>query len=891
MSLIGRIAKRVRAGAARSRLEREMQEEMAAHVEQAAERYRARGMSDQDALLAARREFGNVGVLQEEARDARGARWIESALGDMRHALRQYGRTPLLAGTIVLTLTLGIGVSSAAFSVVAGVLTRPAPGVPDDAALVTIRGIQVEDGRRSGRAVSYPELIEYSRVSSFTEIAGVAGSLGVIEVESQPAGTAAVQFVTPNYFRALGVPLSAGTGFAQSKVDDHKVPEMTAVIARLYAAQQFGVAENAVGKTIRVNGLPVRINGVAGPRFVDPFGKSEHRTIWMPVSAWPLIDPRGGAVFLDPTEGQFQIVGRLRDGQSPERATPAVQLVAARARMSSRSAADSRGRGPVLDADVVRLRGDTRVKSASGRNELYIAVAGITACVLLILLVCTTTVSSLLVGAAVSRRHEIAVRLALGASRGRIVRQLLTENVLLAAVAGAAGLVVFAAISRGLHDSITDLDFDPTWGTALATAGFALATAFLCGLSPALHATREGLAGVLKDSSTNSTVKSRLQRVFVVTQIALTQPLLLGLAVAIAVVMREGGHTPAQRIGEHVVRARFDVWSAAARSGDRLPAVMHRIASMPGVVSVLSSASGFRRFKIEVPAQGRQASARTEQIASGYFKAMDIHLVRGREFIDADTVPRISPVIVGSDFAKAAFGDADPIGRRLATYGSSGQPVGSVEVVGVVSASDIGESEYGEGIRIFSPNGGPLAAPMANNAILIRTAGLAEPLIGTFREIARVEAPLMPLTDMETLAQVERDTRSEIVEAASAAAVGGGITLFLASIGLYAVVALGVGQRRREIGVRISLGARPSQVVALFFRGGLRVSLLGLAIGLPLSAAFLALAGSQVGIPRANLPVIAALVAITVVVVASLATWIPARRAAGVDPLIALRDG
>jgi ABC-type antimicrobial peptide transport system permease subunit len=180
---------------------------------------------------------------------------------------------------------------------------------------------------------------------------------------------------------------------------------------------------------------------------------------------------------------------------------------------------------------------------------------------------------------------------------------------------------------------------------------------------------------------------------------------------------------------------------------------------------------------------------------------------------------------------------------------------------------------------------------MKPDVILIRTSGLAEPLIGTFREIARAEAPLMPVTDMQTLAQIERDTRSEIVEAASAAAVGGVIALFLASIGLYAVVALGVGQRRREIGVRISLGARPAQVVGLFFRSGLRVSLLGLAIGLPISAAVLAVVGSQVGMPRANLPVIAALVAITVVVVASLATWIPARRAAGVDPLIALRDG
>src|ERR1043165_8126626 len=155
MSLTRRMRKRVRAAAARARLERDMQAEMREHIAQAAERFRARGMSEADALLAARREFGNVGVLQEEARDARGARWIESVVGDVRHSFRQYGRAPLLAATIVLTLTLGIGVSSAAFSLIAGVLTRPTPGMPADPLLVTIRGIGVNDGRPFARNVSY----------------------------------------------------------------------------------------------------------------------------------------------------------------------------------------------------------------------------------------------------------------------------------------------------------------------------------------------------------------------------------------------------------------------------------------------------------------------------------------------------------------------------------------------------------------------------------------------------------------------------------------------------------------------------------------------------------------------------------------------------------------
>jgi predicted permease len=890
MSLIGRIRKRVRAAAARSRLERDMQEEMREHITHAAERFRARGMSDADALVAARREFGNVGVLQEQARDARGARWIESVMGDLRHAMRQHSRAPLLAATIILTLTLGIGVSSAAFSLIAGITSRPTPGVPADPSLVTIRGLGVHDGRPFARSVSYPEFMDYARLPQFQQVAGWVSSLVVVEPEGQEAQMARVQYVTPNFFRTLGVPV-AGPGFVQRNVGDHDTPEMTTVVSRRFAVVEFGAAENAIGKTLRVNGMSVRIVGVAPPRFVGAFHEGGYRMFWMPVSAWPVVERLDGDAFISRLKTEFRMVARLRDGVSTSTASAPVKLVGERAMQALGAEGMLREwRNATLSADVVRLRANAEYKES--RADDYVMIGMIVVCALLIVLVCTTTVSSLLVGAAVSRRHEIAVRLALGASRLRIVRQLLTENFLLAATAAVAGLATFAAISQNiLREQVRDVNLDPSWMTAVATAGFAVLVAMLCGLSPALHATKEDLAAVMKDSSTNATAKTRLQRVFVVAQIALTQPLLLGLAVAVAVVLREGGHGMKTSINERVVLARFDAWSPTARANYQLPQVADRIRALPGVLAVLPKESGIRMMNIELPAAGTQVKARTEQVASGYFKAMGIQLVRGREFVPGDSTLRISPVIIGNDFATRAFGDADPIGKRLKTYTFAGGPVSEVEVVGVVAAADVGDSEYGNSLRIFSPNGGAISTRLNPDALIIRTSSLAEPMIATFRKIARAEAPLMPIHDMQTLAQIEAYNRSEIIEAASAAAVGGTLALFLASIGLYAVVALGVGQRRREIGVRVSLGARPGQVVALFFRGGLRVSLLGVGIGLPLSAAVIAMVGSQVGMPRANMPVIGLLVATVVVIVASLASWIPARRAAGVDPLIALRDG
>ena len=596
MSAIGRARAWLRAVIRRRTMEREMHEEMAAHLAQATDRFRARGMTTHEAMLAARREFGVVSVIQESAREARGGQWIASAIGDLRHAVRHFARAPLMAATIVLTLTLGIGISSAAFGILSGIFTRPAPGVPDDKSLVTIRGIAVEDGRPSARAFSWPELVEYAQRPEFADVAGWWGSVVVADLGGQDAGAAHVQFVTPNFFRTLGLPVRPGHGFAQSRFDEHAVPEFTAIIGHQFAIVQFGLADSALGKTIKVNGVSVEIVGVAPPRFLSVFGEGEIRTLWMPVSAWPVIERIDGA-FTNWSEGTFFTVARLRDGVSIKQAIPVVELVAVAGGIC---AAPSSPSSPSFTADIVRLRGDVQYKSSRARSQDFQAIALITGLVLLILLVCTTTVSSLLVGSGLTRRHEIAVRLAMGASRPRIVRQLLTETALLTMIAGAAGLAVYALVYRALRDGLVDADVGPTWTTALVTALVAIGTSMLCGLSPALHATRDGVSGVLKDSARTATVKSRLQRTFVVAQIALTQPLLVMLAMMIVAVLRQGDFANRQS-GEHIVRASFETWSAVARDDNRLPAIIERVSSLPGVVAVIPQTSGTRALKLDAP--------------------------------------------------------------------------------------------------------------------------------------------------------------------------------------------------------------------------------------------------------------------------------------------------
>lgn len=893
MSFLGRIAKRFRAGAARSRLEREMHEEMAAHLERAAERFRDRGMSDADAMLAARREFGNVGVIQEQARDARTLTWLESLIADLRHAVRQFARTPLMTGTIIVTLTLGLGISAAAFSILSGMLSRPAPGVPADPALVAVRGIDVVDVSRFSRGQSYPEVLDYARLPEFSDVAGWATTQVVAEFPGQDASVAEAQFVTPNFFRVLGLhPI--GPGFLNSRSGEYASPELTAIIGYAYAIERFGAPDAALGKTLRVNGVNVAIVGVAPPRFLGVSPGNNIRRLWIPVSAWGAVEKKEGNPLTDRTEHAFFTVARLATGVSRERALAAVEVVAGRATQAL-PPQPGKVRPRRLEADVVPLRGDVVYKSSRARVEDLTGVSMVAGIVVLIILVCTTTVSSLLVGAAVSRRHEIAVRLALGASRRRIVRQLLTESGGLAITAAVAGLAVYAAISRVLRNSVVDIDIAPTWTTALATAAVALVAALLCGLSPALHATRDAVSAVLKDASTTATVRSRLQRFLVVAQIALTQPLLFGLAAMVAIVARQAGPTAGQRLGESVVEARFQTWTAASRAEHKLPAIMARYASLPGVVSVVPQSNAYMMMSLEAPPDGdappRTYTVRFQQATAAYFATAGIRLVAGRTFLPSDSASRTASIIIGSDFANRLFGTKNPVGRRLRVLAGDGSPQAVAEVIAVVDAADAGLSEIGTTMRVYTPLGGRLGAGVGPDAMLIRTRLPAQPLIPTFLQIAREEAPFTPVLYMQTLAQIERGKRREVFQAMGVSALGGAITLLLASVGLYAVVALSVGQRRREIGVRISLGARPGQVVAMFFRNGLKVSLLGLAIGIPLSMAALKVIGTQVGIPRTNLPAIAAVVSLAVIVVASLASWIPARRAAGVDPLIALRDG
>jgi predicted permease len=513
-----------------------------------------------------------------------------------------------------------------------------------------------------------------------------------------------------------------------------------------------------------------------------------------------------------------------------------------------------------------------------------------------------------MVAAAAARRHEIAVRLSLGASRVRLLRQLVTESTLLALVGAAIGLTLaWWQLAYMQKTEIDAVDIMPDAGTTAFGLALALATGVLFGLSPALHATRTGVASALRDSGTGSTSRSRLQRAFVVVQIMLSQPLLVLLGVVLSFAALE--YRPlAAGMSQQVIGVDFRPLERGAPSQrpEAVDSLIPRIAQQAEVSSVVPDIDAFdirgivARDRDDRVAQSDSAPTivHMQGTPPGWFALVDVPIVLGRDVTLADTAAMDHPVVIGSDLARRFWGDANPIGRTLASPAVlPGQNPLTMTVVGVYDASRRlpGMTWQGGAVTTNAPGRVFTAREKhwRRDRILVRTRGPAAPWLPELQRFVRAEAPSLAVTRMMTLAQADAAAQRKSLEVAAGAGLGGALALLLASLGLYGVVSLAVQQRTREIGIRIAVGAHPAQVARMFLKSGVRVSVLALALGLPLSVAGLQVALSQgiVIAPGVNPYLIGAGIAVVLLAVATGATWIPARRAATVDPVTTLRLG
>ena len=876
---------RLRAILFRRALDDDMQAEMREHLERATKRYIARGLAPVDARHAARQEFGNLTVLQEDARDARGARWVDALTGDLRFAIRYFARHAATTTILVAVIALGTGANALIFSIVQSQFFRPAPAIPDTetSSLIWAQERATRTAEWKPRRFSQPELAALAeRRDIFTDVAAwTEEEISFEDGDSTDARVVGAQFVTANFFSTLGVRLAAGQGFRQSAGD---TPDMTAVMSHTFAEGLYGNASAAVGRRILLNGIPVYVVGVAPPRFQGAKRNMDNSAMWVPMSARVDIarDPRRRLT----TESVLSLVARLAPGVSRDQATAFTRHVVTNALPDSAARVGTTRTAYVLPMHALPP-GDDRTE------DVFVFGFFMTMGVLL-LLVAWTNVSSLIVAAAVDRRHEIAVRLSLGASRLRLVCQLVTESTMLALCGSAVGLTLaWWGLTYLAKSGLLGAEVAPDPWTFVYVVAMAFATGVLFGLSPALHATRSGVANALRESGTGTRSRSRDQRRFVAMQIALSQPLLMVLGVVLSQVVSDYRPLPSELSRESItIGLRPSPAGTRDQERETIASLVARIAERPDVVGAAPEPSVL--VVREVHSEADTARVQIEAAAPGWFALVNVPVILGRDVSLADTAAADYPVVIGSDLARRIWGGASPIGRTLSSpMGSMNKDSIAMTVIGVFDAArqlpemtrDRSIARANAPSRVFTAR----AKQWRSSGVLVRTRGPAAPLVPDLRRFVRAEAPSLPVLAMRTLEQADAQAyRAALKKSAMAAAVGA-LPLLLASLGLFGIVSLAVRQRTREIGIRIAVGARPMQVARMFLGSGVNVTVVALVVGLPLSVVAMKLRLSPVFTPDGNPFLVGIVVAGVQMAVASAATWIPARRAALVDPAKTLR--
>jgi len=813
---------------------------------------------------------------------------LPSVGNDIRLAFRQIARAPLFSGVLIVVIALGIGINAGLLTTLNEYAWRPAPGIVSDGRLarLTPKAARGRDDRMVDARLSYPDIQDLrERREAFSEVAGWGGTSLAVDFG---AGAESVDayYVTANYLRVLGVTLAAGTGFPDG-VDQSAAPMV--VIGHSLWMTHFGGSPEAIGKTIRIMNLTFTVVGVAPPRFVGvDVLRLGNSSIWVPLGARALLAPETGddlrrreTVFLD-------AVVRLAPGVSAAEVSPLTAVLAARV---AQREPESHRRFTISAERLAGMR-----QERSDTRELVIAFFVI---VTLVIVITCTNVSALLLGRAVARRREIGVRLAMGATRLRIIRQMLTEALVLGIAGALVGLALYTITIKIAYATIPEVIYglDPAPDTFFFAAVFALVATIAFGLAPALHASKADIGEVIKNSGTLQIRRSRLQASFVVIQLSCSIPALVVTSLVLTDMRRgmndEGAPASVVTMSSQVAAGPGTRDSVAIAAPATFARVRQRLEAIPGVQSVgvgameYVIAGRYEELSFEAP-DGGGAGPRPRQlhVSPGYFAARDIPLLKGRAIGREEDQPGSVAVVIDQEVASRLWPGADPIGRQLMRHSDPSGESTALVVIGVAGRASYDDVERAP--RVYVPIA--TARALYEVDIAVRPSGEARPFVSPIRAAIREVEPLATVGNVSTLAEQYAGRRREALLSNLAAFAVGAAALLLASLGLYAIIAFAVAQRTREIGVRLAMGATSGDVVRHFFKGGLKVTAIGLAIGLPATVAGIVLVkASLIGF---NVQKVAAvmLVVPVLIVIAGLASWLPARRAGRVDPLDALRS-
>ena len=836
---------------------------------------------------------------------------------DIRYALRSMRRNPGFTAVAVASLALGIGVNTAIFSLVDQLLLWSVPA-RDPGQLVNIEG---------GRSDTYPFYREYrDRNQVFS---GMLGTSHPLPAGVRPEGAPAVEvghvsYVSGNYFQTLGVGAAAGRVLMDS--DDVKPGGSPVVILSYdYWQRRFAGSRSVIGRKFAVNGFPLDVAGIAEKGFGGLF--NGYRTdAYIPLTMFPLTTPAAASIWNTAGVRLLSSVARLKPGVSMEKAQANLRVIWPQAADAVNDAAVKAGRGARKFAGEDKPTVTPGARGVfSGRIQATDPLVVLMAAAGLVLLIACANIANLLLARAAGRRKEIAVRLAMGARRARLVRQLLTEGLVLAAMGGAAGFALarwsVAAIAAA-HLVNSDLRLQPSLTLAAFSAGLTLLTSVLFGLAPALRITRVDLAQTTRESGSSSTgSRVRLGKVLIAGQAALSLALLVGAGLFIRT-LRNLENVDLGFDRDHVVLIDADAAHAGYR-GHRLRTfydeLLERTRHLAGVRSAglagmtpMGGLSMSRSFSAEgyQPHPGERMVAMSNPVTQGYFAALGIPLLLGRDFLPEDepaltprdnifaalggmggggndTSVNASPIcIINESLARHLFGGANPVRRHL-SFDDVYSAEAAVEIVGVVKDVryfDVRNADDEGAIYIPSWSHGAEARYLA-----VRVAGSPAPVIAAIGRQLRQMDPNVPLLASDSMADsVNANLKHERMIAYLCGCFGA-LALTLAAVGLYGVMAYAVAQRTREVGIRMALGARRLDVIGMIVREALVPVLFGVAIGIAGALAATRVISSLLfGVaPRDPLSFILAVCAM--LAVALLAAAIPARRASRVDPALALR--
>jgi predicted permease len=919
---------RLKALVRRRELDRDLDDELAFHLAMREEKLREQGVAAEEAHYAARRQFGNVTQLKETSRELWGFQWLETFAQDLRYGLRMLAKNPGFTAVAVITLALGIGANTAIFSLIDAVMLRPLPVLhPQQLVVFTWDARQWPQTESfygwggcpskafaskkpipAGCSFSYPMFEQMqAEKNSFAGVFAVvpASQLGV-SIDGN-ASFADGELVSGDFFPALGVRAALGRVLGVS--DDGATAPPAIVLSYSYWKRQFGGAPSAVGKSIVVNGIPFTIVGVAPPAFLGLDPGIVH-DMWLPLST------EGRVVQLvrkvsDPASWWLMIGARLQPRVTIAQAEAASQAIFTRGVTS--------GGSPLLkpvDAPQLEL-----VSAAHGlaslRQNFGDALFLLMAAVGLVLLIACANVASLTLARTSAREKEFAMRFALGAERWRIIRQLLTESLIMAAVGGLLGIVfaylgassLTAFLSSNSYSPL-DINVHPDWRILGFTLAIATLAGILFGLAPALRSTRISVAPALKESAASPPGTTLIGRKFgvgnvlVVAQVALSILVLVGASLLARTLINLAAMNvgfDAHNVVLFGVAPELNGYKGA-RLASLISELQRGLRAVPGVTSVgysavplLSGAYGTQDFYFpSEPDQSQQANVLN--VGPKFFETMRIPLLAGRTYDAHDfeyaaakqanvvvvkqNAARRLFVIVNQAFARRFFGKQNPVGQLIGTEKGK---LSSLEIVGVV-----GDAKYYSLRKEVEPT---LYFPMhpGGGTFEVRTASNPEALIPLIRSAVKSVDSNLPIMQLRT--QQEQINRAIFQERLVAWLSGAFalLALVVACIGLYGLLSFEVTRRTHEMGVRMALGASSGEVLGLVLGRGVQLVALGLVMGIAAALCLSRYLQTLLYGVRPIDPLAYATVTILLLIVTFCACYLPARRATKVDPMVALR--